>query len=411
MDKKEIIETLCSKGHRGSTTEEEKWAAGWIRDFLEKAGLKAELHPFKGNTSYPQRMVAHLAPVVIIAFLIPVLFVVGFVEEVSPFILLALGILIISYFCENVFLVEILSRFTPKQDSVNVLGKFEDPEAKRRLLFVAHYDSQREGKLFDPVNLARMEKIASPNARITPVHLTFLSVTGLLPFPLLFTMELSDPHFFLASVVFAGLVAWLTASLAINLEWMLSKRFVPGANDNATGVAIMLELAEKYAKEKKAGGFRDTELWFLATSCEETGLGGSLAFINQQGKALRDKETLVLNMDGFGQGKVRYLTADGSLVARPYDRELVRLAEELAKEKFPTVSGFVCRLFTDGLAFTARGFRAISFFAIDPGNLAAHHYHWRTDTPENLNYGAVDRGQAFVEAYVERLVASFATEK
>lgn len=404
MDKKTIIETLCSKGHRGSTTPEEKWAAGWLRDFMEKAGLKAELLPFRGNPNYPQRMVVHLGPVVVLAFLIPALFMDDPVEGALPVVMGLLSLLIISYFVENVFLVDMFSRLTPKRESVNVLGRLADPGAKRRLLFVAHYDSQKEGALFDPKNLEKMEGISSPNSRITPVHLTFLAVAGLLPFPFLFAMELSDSLFFLVSFLYLGLVVWLTLSLAINLQWLFSKDFVPGANDNATGVAIMLEMAEKYAGEKKAGGFKDTELWFLATSCEETGLGGSLAFIRQQEKTLREKETVVLNLDGFGQGTVRYLTADGSLIARPYDRELVRLAEETARESFPDTTGFVCRLFTDGLAFTARGFRAISFFAIDPANLALHHYHWRTDTPENLNYEAVDRGQDFVEAYVERLV-------
>jgi len=404
MDKQEIVTHLCSKGHRGSTTEEEKWAAEWIQGFMREHGLETELLPFRGSRTYAQRLVVHLIPVVLIAFLIPALFVPSPWEEALPFVLLALGFLILSFFIETVLLVEVLSHLTPKRDSVNVLGKLGDSGATRRLLFVAHYDSQREGDLFNPERLEQMRKFASPASRITPIHITFLAVVGLLPYPFIFGMELPWFLFVPAYLIYLGLLLWLTAALAINVQWTTSKRFVPGANDNATGVAIMLDLARKYAQEKKAGGFGGVELWFLATSCEETGMDGALKFIREKGKELKEKGTQVINLDGFGQGIIHYLTADGCLITRAYNRELVKQAEELARESFPEVTPFVCRVFTDGLAFAVKGFKAISFFSFDSNDLTVHHYHWRTDTPENVNFQAVEQAQGFVEAFVRRLV-------
>ncbi len=361
-------------------------------------GLKAEHLPFKGNPTYPQRMVVHLAPVLVLAAL-PFLWS----EAVVPAVFL-LGLLVVSYFLETVVLVEVASLLTPKRDSQNVLGKAVDPSATKRLLFVAHYDSQREGELFNPKNLERMKGFASPNSRITPVHLTFLSVVGLTLTTALFLVDLPGDLVLLQILLHLLLALWILISLGIMLQWMLSPRLVAGANDNASGVAVMLKLAEKYVQKKKDGELEGFELWFLATSCEETGLGGSLAFIKSHEAQLREKETFVLNLDGFGQGKLRYLTADGSLITRPYDPELIAIGDEIATERFPWAGPFVCRLFTDGLAFTARGFRTITFGALDEEDLAIHNYHWRTDIPENIDLECLQRGLDFVEAYVEELL-------
>ena len=398
MNKKEMVETLCSKGHRGSTSAEERWAAEWVKGFWEEHGLETVLLPFRGATTYAQRLVVHLLPVAVAALLV---FLGGWFPLLS---LLLLVLLLASFTVECVFLAPVLSRLTPQGDSVNVLGKLERPGATKRILICAHYDSQREGELFNPKNIERMKGFVTPNSRITPIHLTYLSAAFLAVTSALFMMELASPFTLVLQLLHLLSTAWILVSLAINLQWMTSKRFVPGANDNATGVAVMLDIARKYALKWQEGENSNADLWFLATGCEETGMDGSLAFIRQKKAELKEKETLVVNLDGFGQGAVHYLTADGCLITRPYDPGLVKLAGELEKERFPDIRPLVSRVFTDGLAFSVAGFPAITFLALDSINLAAHHYHWRTDIPENVNFQAVDRAQLFVEAFLEKLL-------
>jgi Zn-dependent M28 family amino/carboxypeptidase len=50
--------------------------------------------------------------------------------------------------------------------------------------------------------------------------------------------------------------------------------FTHGANDNASGAAIVLSLAERLAREPLAR----TEVWALGSGCEEVGSYGAQAF-------------------------------------------------------------------------------------------------------------------------------------
>jgi aminopeptidase YwaD len=73
----------------------------------------------------------------------------------------------------------------------------------------------------------------------------------------------------------------------------------PGADDNASGIAIMIQLAQKLASEKK--GFARS-IVFVAFSGEEVGLGGSKFFEDSMHDA-RSKVNLMVNMDMVGRMK------------------------------------------------------------------------------------------------------------
>ena len=397
MDKREIVAHLCSRGHRGSTTDNERWASIQIKEFLENQSILTELRSFKGNKTYGERLAVHLL-FALLASSLPF-----FEKALVPVSLALLLFLILSFVLESMKFMEVLSRIFPKGSSANVLGRLEEVEAEKRIIFVAHYDSQKEGLIFSPKLIDVMKRFASPSARVTPIHLTFLSIVGLFVTSSLFFVELPGFFSLLHLVIHILLMTWTFLSLVLVLQWMVGSCYVPGANDNATGVAVMLDLARKYSRERKEGAHQGTDLWFLATGCEETGLRGALAFIKEKKKELREKETYVLCLDGFGYGKLHYFTADGILKATPYDRELIKLARELAEEKFPGAEPFVCRVFTDGLAFSVLGFRAITFGSLDKDKIIEN-YHWRTDTPENVDFESVEKAQEFVEAFVERLV-------
>ena len=83
----------------------------------------------------------------------------------------------------------------------------------------------------------------------------------------------------------------------------------PGADDNASGVAAMLMLAEQL--QIGSQGCSPALSWlFLATDAEENGLNGSQAFIDQPPVAL-ERVILNLNLDMIARGEQRnhlYLT-------------------------------------------------------------------------------------------------------
>src|SRR2546423_1555112 len=75
---------------------------------------------------------------------------------------------------------------------------------------------------------------------------------------------------------------------------------VPGANDNASGVATVLRLAERYG-----GDLDHLDLWVIFPGAQEAGALGMRAWLNQHRRRLDPLTTIALNGDEVGAGTVR----------------------------------------------------------------------------------------------------------
>ena len=80
----------------------------------------------------------------------------------------------------------------------------------------------------------------------------------------------------------------------------------PGINDNGSGSAALLEVAEQFAKVKPVSRVR-----FAWWGAEESGLIGSTAYVNDLSQAERDKITLYLNFDMVGSPNYVFFIYDG----------------------------------------------------------------------------------------------------
>lgn len=100
------------------------------------------------------------------------------------------------------------------------------------------------------------------------------------------------------AVFFFPLQAWLLATSGRG-------RGAVGANDNASGVAVMLETARVFSKIKP-----DLELWFAAFGGEEQELVGSKGFVEKTPE-LR-KRTWVLDLDMAGVGEPCIIAGSGT---------------------------------------------------------------------------------------------------
>lgn len=69
----------------------------------------------------------------------------------------------------------------------------------------------------------------------------------------------------------------------------------PGANDNASGIAVLLELAERFSG--------NSEIGFISFDAEEWNKFGSYAYVNSLGKNKLKKIKAVVNIDMVGAGK------------------------------------------------------------------------------------------------------------
>lgn len=92
-----------------------------------------------------------------------------------------------------------------------------------------------------------------------------------------------------------------------HLGLMGAGNFYPGGNDNASGVAMMLDLARHFAMEANRP---ECSMIFVAFSGEESGLWGSNAFAANL-PVPADSIVLVLNLDMVGTGSTGITTVNG----------------------------------------------------------------------------------------------------
>ena len=129
----------------------------------------------------------------------------------------------------------------------------------------------------------------------------------------------------LTAAQFALTVA-LLATLLLLLDIWLSPT-VPGAGDNASGVALALALAERLGEALEHFGVN-----VVLTGAQESGADGMRAFLRRHRGDLPRDRTVILNLDEVGAGTVRYTTPRGAAAGPALPRTVDHLCEEIAAD-------------------------------------------------------------------------------
>jgi putative aminopeptidase FrvX len=177
-----------------------------------------------------------------------------------------------------------------------------------------------------------------------------------------------------------------------------SRETVPGANDNATGVAVLLAIARALAEQPT-----ERVRVMLVSTSEEALCEGMQAFARRHFASLPPETTFFLSIDTVGSPHLLVLRGEGMIRMREYPGRSLALLDELADELgislFPNLR---LRNATDGVFPLAAGYECASLCSCtdlkQPGN-----YHWPTDTPENVEYGTVADAVRLTDALVRRL--------
>jgi len=150
-----------------------------------------------------------------------------------------------------------------------------------------------------------------------------------------------------------------------------------GADDNASGSAGVLELAEYFADQAQQGKTLPQDLVFALWSGEELGLLGSNHYVENLSKTQLEKFSAYLNMDMVGRlEKALVLQGVGSSSVWPGLLERNNLMLGL-----PLVTQQTSYLPTDATSFYLKGIPILSAFT------GAHaDYHTPRDTAEKINY-------------------------
>ena len=244
-----------------------------------------------------------------------------------------------------------LRRLLPAGRGFNVVA--ERGQGDRTVVVVAHHDAARTGLVWHPwivaVGAARNLRRRRIDGYEQPLALGFLLAA--LPC----TRRLGR--------------ALLLLGAALQLD-VARSRTVPGANDNATGVAALLALADD-----PPPGVR---LVLVATGCEESGMGGMAAFLREHHFDLRS--TLFLSLDTLGCGTPIVLSGEGTILEHRYAEEDLALAGETPRWR---IGGW-----TDAILPRFTGHHSISLLSMGPGHFT--HYHHPSDTPEHVDWTSVD---------------------
>ena len=205
--------------------------------------------------------------------------------------------------------------------------------------------------------------------------------------------------------VAVSIVGYLVAATQLIVSVNPTGNASPGAMDNATGLAVLGELARTLPADPHLAGAR---LTFLATGAEEFGLVGAFRWIGAHETEL-DPRTVFVNVDSVGVGAgllaldVQGETPDG----RPLRAVLEKVAR--AEEVRLRVVPFLPGVGVDSMPIAARGFPTVSLLGEVLGS-ASRRIHSAGDTvdrlcPEGLE-AAVRVASGLARAVLDGQVAS-----
>jgi hypothetical protein len=341
------VEALASR-ERGSATAGELGSAEWLAGRLREQGAQdVRVEPFSYSRTFAHAQAAHFAA--------------GALAALSRRRLLAAAALA-SFELDYSGRSQWLRRLLPAGEGANVVGRLPAlGAAERTLVLVAHHDAARTGLMWDPRLSALGDRAAARSGRRASLAL------------------LPEAAFLAAALGLRRLpAAVLAAAVALSLDQARSA-VVPGANDNASGVAGVLELVGRLARERPDG----LEVIALLPGCEESGMGGMAAWLAGAGTALDPGRTLVLGLDTIGSGEPVVLEAEGGLWPVRYREQDVVRAEQAGLRRWRLGA------WTDPVLAALAGLPALSILSVRDGGFP--NYHLPSDTPEAVDFDCAER--------------------
>lgn len=154
--------------------------------------------------------------------------------------------------------------------------------------------------------------------------------------------------------------------------------FAPGADDNASGSASVVAIAQTLADQRLAHDVR-----FLLFGGEEQGLLGSSAYVDRLSEADRRRLAGVVNIDMAASQNTPGLSVllEGAEVSRGVIDEMARAAATYTQlETQVSLDPYA----SDHVPFIRRGLPAV--LTIEGADSAYAHEHTARDTPDRLNY-------------------------
>ena len=361
---------------RPSASEGERRAAEWIREELEGLGVPARVEdePAVGSFYVPLGLLS--AAGVLAArggrrsAALGALAAAGIVDDVSggP---------------------QLFRRLLPHRSTFNVVGTAGDPEAETTLVFVAHHDAANGGLIFRP-ELQRLVADRFPGwyARQST---SFQAMRVVAAGPALAALGALTG---VRALRRAG--TFIAAGSALAFLDIGTRTVVPGANDNLTAVAVILELA-RLLSERPVHGVR---VLLVSTGSEESFMEGMRGWVRRHGPELDPARTRVVVLETLGSPELILLEGEGMIWMNDYDAEVRDfLSDSAQRAGVPLRRGLRLGFATDALSALRAGLRVATIASCDEYKLPSN-YHSQRDVPHNVDYGTVAAAARVADAAI-----------
>jgi hypothetical protein len=368
-------------GPRGSTRPEERQAADYAFQHLHDLGYQPKMEEFKSATSifHPHIITSLL---MLVAFIIYPLF-----GRTSGAIAAGLSLLALtSDLLELGFFPNPLRWITPKGDSQNVFATREPQhDHQQDLILVGHLDTQKAGMIFSTPGWVKFFQNFTTIAFIAFIIQVGLYLVGI------FTQW--------NWLWYASIPSAIAAVILLVICWEADRApFSPGANDNASAVAMVLTLAETLKTEP----LKNTRTWFVLTGCEEVQHYGMINFIKRHKAEWTNPKVLVFEM--IGVAGPAWETKEGIIVPFKPDPQLLHIVETLAADH-PELGAYPSFI-VGGNSEMADAHRAklpaITFFGLTSDGRAPY-WHQMADTPDKMNPDVLERTYQLTKLFIEQV--------
>lgn len=276
----------------------------------------------------------------------------------------------------------------PKAASQNAVGAIAPRgEVKHRAVLCAHVDTHRTPVFYSSSTWQTLFSLLVGGALLSMLTSALLYALG--------------AGFNWTWVRWIGLAAAAVQvfALAMSLHADFTP-YSPGANDNASGVGVTLELARRLMAEP----LENTQVWLAFTGCEEAAAYGMSAFLDAHATELGPQAIYII-IDQVGKGRLEYLTADGLILKRKTHPQALALARQCARG-LPEVetaeqAGIA---YTDAAVATKRGLIALTLVAVPPpGSGESTNWHQMSDTIDEIDAQTLSDAQQFTWEALQKI--------
>jgi hypothetical protein len=379
---REVVETL-ERIERPSASDGERQAAEWIRERLASFGLDARIEQEVAHGTYWWPLGAMTAAAGLaglggrrrgLAALTGALAAAGVVDDVSggP---------------------HLLRKVLPSRPTYNVIAEVGDPRAERTIVFVSHHDAAHGGLIF------------APQFVTIPADLFPGWYAGQETSPPVMQLVAAGPALVALGALagsrrlrLAGTV--LSFGSAVAFADIAARKVVPGANDNLTAVATLLDLARLLAADPPTG----VRVILLSTGSEESFMEGMRGFGRRHFPSLPRETTRVICVESVGSPELIVIEGEGMIKMTDYpleSREFLAAAGDAAG--VPLRRGLRLGLATDGLIALKAGYPTATLASVTPYKFPAN-YHSQQDIARNVDFGSVEGAVRVCEAAVRASV-------